>query len=78
MVQINADAVEVVEVASKPLDTPEKGAFGLLWHHFTISYSDIEVLQWSLWYALGNCGFVQITTYVQVLWDTIDDSQDVS
>lgn len=49
----------------------------LLWHHFKTSFTNIEVLQWSLWYALGNCGFVQVTTYIQVLWNTVDDDQDM-
>lgn len=26
---------------------------------------------------MGNCGFVQVTTYIQVLWDTIDKDQDI-
>jgi len=70
---------EVVENGEKLNISPKKeeNAFQLLWSHFKMSYSDIEVIQWSLWYAIGNCGFVQITTYIQVLWNTIDDSQDV-
>lgn len=56
---------------------PEKQltAFQLLWFQFKNSYADIEVIQWSLWYAIGTCGFCQVTSYIQVLWDTIDDSQ---
>ncbi|XP_063709074.1 folate transporter 1-like [Culicoides brevitarsis] len=55
--------------AAKPLD--------LLKRHTVTSFSNLEVLQWSLWYALGNCGFVQVTSYIQVLWITIDDTQDI-
>lgn len=55
----------------------KQSANELLWHHFRTSFTNIEVLQWSLWYALGNCGFVQVTTYIQVLWNTIDDGQDM-
>lgn len=53
----------------------EVSAFQLLWLQFMNSYADIEVLQWSLWYAIGTCGFYQVTSYIQVLWDTIDDTQ---
>lgn len=64
---------------TKPLSEVKthQNAYRLLWTHFKSSYSSIEVIQWSLWYALGSCGFVQITTYIQVLWNTIDDQQDV-
>uniref|UniRef100_A0A336LUE0 CSON004782 protein n=1 Tax=Culicoides sonorensis TaxID=179676 RepID=A0A336LUE0_CULSO len=55
----------------------ERTSSALLWYHFKTSFSNIEVIQWSLWYAIGNCGFVQVTTYIQVLWNTIDNDQDV-
>lgn len=59
----------------KSVSDKEISAFQLLWSQFKTSYADIEVLQWSLWYAIGTCGFYQVTSYIQVLWDTIDDTQ---
>lgn len=35
-------------------------AVGLLWVHFRDSYSDLVVVQWSLWWALAMCGFTQV------------------
>lgn len=35
-------------------------AWRLLWNHFTISYSDPVVIQWSFWWALAMCGFMQV------------------
>lgn len=35
-------------------------AFVMLWRQFITSYSSIEVVQWSLWYALGTCGYYQV------------------
>lgn len=35
-------------------------ALRLLWTHFTESYSNIEVLQWSLWWAVTMAGFMQV------------------
>lgn len=37
-----------------------KRASNLLWKHFVTSYSDIEVVQWSLWWALAVCGALQV------------------
>lgn len=37
-----------------------KRAVGLLWNHFRESYSDLVVVQWSLWWALAMCGFTQV------------------
>lgn len=62
--------------ATKPVEK-RVSAFKLLWSQFKQSYANIEVVQWSLWYAIGTCGFYQVTSYIQVLWDTIDSSQEM-
>lgn len=62
-----------------PMPPPEEpGAFKLLWSHFTTSYSNMEVIQWSVCYALATCGFTQVYMYMTVLWESIDNKQDVS
>lgn len=38
-------------------------AFTLLWHHFKKSYSNLIVIQWSMWWALAMCGFLQVCKY---------------
>lgn len=35
-------------------------ASNLLWAHFKTSYSNAEVVQWSLWWALALCGSLQV------------------
>lgn len=35
-------------------------AFKLLWKHFKTSYSDIDVITWSLWGAMATCGALQV------------------
>lgn len=52
------------------------GAMALLWTHFRSSYRKRKVREWSLWYAMGMCGYLQIVTYVQVIWNAI--REDVS
>lgn len=47
-------------------------AVRLLWTHFRESYANVEVVQWSLWWALTMAGFMQVQTYVQFLWQAID------
>lgn len=47
-------------------------SFRLLWSQFCRAYSNRDVLIWSIWYAVGMCGFLQAISYVQVLWVAID------
>lgn len=42
-----------------------------LWRDFKHAYSNIYVLKWSLWWCVATCGFLQVLTYVQLLWDSI-------
>lgn len=55
----------------------KNSAYKLLWLHFKMAYSNPEVVKWSIWYSIGVCGYVQIVTYCQVLWDFIDRSEEV-
>lgn len=36
------------------------GALELFWIHFKNSYSNKVVIQWSFWWALAMCGFLQV------------------
>lgn len=51
-----------------------KEAFQLLWLHFRNAYTNSMVLQWSLWYIVNLCGYLQVVNYIQVLWKVIDSS----
>lgn len=52
-------------------------AFRLLWTHFRCAYSNVDILVWSLWYSAAMCGYLQVISYIQVLWTEIDNSQEV-
>ena len=48
----------------------------LLWLHFLQAYSNKTVLVWSVWWSLAMGGFLQIQSYVQLLWQDIDPDQE--
>ncbi|XP_055630800.1 thiamine transporter 1-like [Toxorhynchites rutilus septentrionalis] len=48
----------------------------LLWTHFISAYSNLTVVQWSLWWSLAMAGFIQVQIYVQLLWQEIDVDQE--
>jgi len=48
----------------------------LLWDHFIVSYSNRTVLIYSIWWALSTAGYLQIISYVQLLWQQIDPDQE--
>lgn len=50
----------------------------LLWLHFHSAYTNVLVLQWSLWYAINLAGYLQVTTYIQVLWKSFANEPKVS
>lgn len=52
-------------------------AVDLLWKHFLDSYSNLKVLQWSLWWALAMAGFLMVQIYVQFLWQEVNQSEEI-
>lgn len=50
-------------------------AFILIQMHFKTSFTNLTVLQWSIWYALAMAGYIQVTAYVQALWGEVDSTQ---
>lgn len=75
------ESSNLVPIAENGEGTVEKGstavakvgAMTLLWTHFRNSYRKRKVREWSLWYAMGMCGYLQIITYVQVIWNAIKE-----
>ncbi|XP_062124028.1 thiamine transporter 1 [Drosophila sulfurigaster albostrigata] len=53
------------------------GPVALLWSHFRSAYSNPMVLQWSLWYAIALAGYLQVTTYMQVVWKSFEDEPTI-
>ncbi|XP_067645984.1 thiamine transporter 1-like [Eurosta solidaginis] len=52
--------------------------FKLLWSHFYNAYSNLKVVQWSIWYAISLCGYLQIISYIQVLWIEIEPNIEIA
>lgn len=50
----------------------------LLWQHFHNAYTNPRVVQWSLWYAIGLAGYLQVTYYMQVLWKFIEPEPQIA
>ncbi|XP_067898631.1 thiamine transporter 2-like [Heterodontus francisci] len=49
-----------------------------LWSDFKKCYSSPQLLYWSIWWALATCGYLQITNYIQVLWDYVEPSRNAT
>lgn len=52
-------------------------ALHLIWIHFKTSYTNKMVIVWSFYYAIALCFYFQIIYYIQVLWISIDDTQEM-
>ncbi|KAA8593943.1 hypothetical protein FQN60_004777 [Etheostoma spectabile] len=50
----------------------------LLWRDFLQCYSSRQLLYWSVWWAMATCGYNQTVNYVQVLWEHVQPSQNLS
>lgn len=53
-------SVFAVPIADEKAKFSARNAIHLLWTHFYESYTDWKVLQWSFWWALAMCGFMQV------------------
>ena len=47
-----------------------KTAYILLWQHLVQAYTNIYVIKWSFWWAFSTCGYLQIVSYSQAIWQT--------
>lgn len=47
-----------------------KQAYILLWKDFLQAYSNRHVVKWSIWWSFSTCGYLQIISYIQLLWQT--------
>ncbi|XP_017858689.1 PREDICTED: thiamine transporter 1 isoform X1 [Drosophila arizonae] len=72
--QMEPDAV------SQQIRSPqvESAPMHLLWQHFHNAYTNPRVIQWSLWYAIGLAGYLQVTYYMQVLWKVIEPEPQIA
>ncbi|XP_076246763.1 thiamine transporter 2 [Calliopsis andreniformis] len=45
-------------------------AYALLWKDFLQAYSNSHVVKWSIWWSFSTCGYLQVSSYIQLLWQT--------
>lgn len=48
----------------------------MLWADFLQCYSSPALLDWSVWWALSTCGYLQVINYAQALWEKILPSKE--
>ncbi|KAH8374644.1 hypothetical protein KR200_002395 [Drosophila serrata] len=68
---------EVTEAKVTPIPNKSVQALQLLWSHFQNAYTNPLVVQWSLWYAMSLAGFLQISTYMQVVWKSFENEPTI-
>lgn len=44
-------------------------AYYLLWVDFVKAYTNSHIIKWSLWWAFATCGYLQVISYIQLLWE---------
>nr|CAD7429829.1 unnamed protein product [Timema monikensis] len=74
--QTNAEMVVSTQTLSSDMNTMTycqkcSKIYTLLWKDFVAAFTNWYVVKWSIWWALATCGYLQITTYVQLLYETI-------
>ncbi|ALC47379.1 CG6574, partial [Drosophila busckii] len=71
--QLEPGMIVEAEAISQPESTLKETSAGrLLWQHFYNAYTNPRVVQWSLWYAIGFAGYLQVSYYMQILWKDIE------
>ncbi|XP_011198870.2 thiamine transporter 1 [Bactrocera dorsalis] len=79
---VNSSSTELQDAKSISSQNTENiiplAPFKLLWSHFYNAYSNLKVVQWSMWYAISLCGYLQILTYIQVLWIEIEPNKEIA
>lgn len=51
-----------------------KRAYVYLLRDFVGAYTNWHVVKWSFWWAFATCGFLQVFSYIQPLWQTAVES----
>ncbi|XP_033209623.1 thiamine transporter 1 isoform X2 [Belonocnema kinseyi] len=63
---------------TKPILLKLKNAYLLLWKDFLRAYTNIHVAKWSLWWAFATCGYVQVASYIQLIWESAVEGKHVN
>jgi len=51
-------------------------AYNFVKKDFVTSFSNVYILKWSIWWALGMCGNFQVGNYIQPLWEEIKPAHE--
>lgn len=51
-------------------------AYHLLWDDFIRAFTNNHVVKWSLWWAFATCGYLQVISYIQLLWQNAFEFQN--
>lgn len=54
-----------------------KTAFTYLYSDFKHAFTNSYVIKWSIWWAVATCGYLQVTSYAQLLWEDINNQDQV-
>ncbi|XP_034248130.1 thiamine transporter 1-like [Thrips palmi] len=57
------------------VELEQLSGFNRIWDDFVHAFSNMYIVKWSIWWALTQCGYLQVTSYMQNLWQ---DTADVS
>ncbi|XP_014245258.1 thiamine transporter 1-like isoform X2 [Cimex lectularius] len=67
----NGDDTNVLEQTEVDCVTFLKRGLSRLWKDFISAYSNLYVVKWAFWWAVGTCAYYQILTYIQPLWEQV-------
>lgn len=45
-------------------------AYYLLWKDFVKAFTNLYIIKWSFWWAAASCGYLQVLSYAQPIWQT--------
>lgn len=46
-------------------------SLGYLYSDFKVAFSNLYVVKWMFWWSLATCGYYQVWSYIQVLWEEV-------
>ena len=85
-----AEVIEGVESAQTVLDSTRtivdssetdarsswrlKTVYRLIFTDFVSAFSNPYLLKWSFWWAFATSGYLQVSNYIQPLWEVVDPS----
>lgn len=69
------NSVQEKNESKPPHQSTAARAYSLLWEDFRSAYSNPYLLKWSCWWAFAMCGYLQVSNYIQSLWEVIDSTE---